>query len=357
MKINLIKKFVVLAVMSAMVLIQSCQTDPDPLIKAGEAGFFIVNEGGYPNPNTSISFYDRKTDAVTNDLFIPLGIQAQSMTVFEGKGYILVQVSHKIVVVNTDDYSSIATISDGITNPRYFVGISPTKAYVSDWGVNAADGSVKVLDLTTYKVTKTIATGQGTNKMLKVGNLVYVTNMGGYGNDKTIKIIDSTTDAIVSTITTGDNPNSLQKDKDGNIWITTGGILKYNADFSINEAASTKGAIIKIKADNTEAFRLPVGVFTYNYPNNLNISAEGTQLYYTYNGAIYSMSTSATALPTAAFKTKNYYGLAVDPINGNIIGCDAGNFSSAGSIDIYSASGSLVKTLTVGIAPNGCVFK
>ena len=161
MKINFIKKYVVLSIVSAMVLFQSCEKDPDPVVKAGEAGFFIVNEGGYPNPNTSISFYDRKTGAVTNDLFVakngrPLGLQAQSMSVFEGKGYIVVQGDSKIEIINPDDFSSLSTISEGIPSPRYFLGVTATKAYVSDWGVDGVTGTVKVIDLSMNKITKKV---------------------------------------------------------------------------------------------------------------------------------------------------------------------------------------------------------
>lgn len=362
MKINFIKKFVVLAAVSAMVLFQSCQKDPDPVIKAGADGFFVVNEGSYGNSNSSVSFYDRKTNTMTNNVFAvkngrPLGDQSQSMTVFEGKGYIVVQNSSKVEVIHADDFSSVATIIDGVPSPRYFLGISSTKAYVSDWGANGITGTVKVIDLTTYKVTKTIATGKGANRMLKVGNLVYVTNAGGFDKDNTIKVIDSTTDAITASITTGDNPNSLQSDKAGNIWVASSGAIAYNTDFTINEANSTKGSISKITSNNTEALRLSVSKVTFSSPTNLGVSPDGTKIYYTYEGAVYAMSTTATSLPATAFKTMSYYGLAVDPFNGNIIGCSAPSFSAAGSIDVYDAAGALLTSYNVGIAPNGCAFK
>jgi YVTN family beta-propeller protein len=350
------------AVMAALLVVQSCSDDPQPMVKPGEAGFFIVNEGGFGNGNTSISFYDRKTDEVTNNVFAvkngrPLGDQAQSMTVFEGKGYIVVQNSAKIEVIDPDDYSSLATISTGLPSPRYFVGISATKAYVSDWGADGITGTVKVLDLTTNTVTSTIATGKGANKMLKVNNLVYVANSGGFDKDNTVKVIDSNTDAIVSTITVGDNPNSLQRDKDGNIWVSSGGAIAFDANFNIDVTNSTKGSISKINSSNTETLRLSVDKVTYSAPSSLSIDPTGAMLYYTYDDKVYSMATSATALPTAAFKNESYYGLSVDPINGNVLGFKAPNFSSAGTMEILTQTGSLVKTYTVGIGPNGCAFK
>lgn len=345
----------------AILFTQSCSDDPEP-IKPGADGFFIVNEGGFGNGNTSVSFYDRATDQVTNDVFAakngrPLGDQAQSMTVFEGRGYIIVQGSGKIEVIDASDYSSIATISDNIESPRYFVGISSAKAYVSDWGADGITGTIKVIDLTSNTVTKTIPTGKGANRMLRTGNSLYVTNAGGYDKDNTVKVIDIGSDAITATITVGDNPNSIQRDNLGNIWVASSGATAYNNDWTIDEANSTKGTISKISPNNTEVLRLSVDEVTYGGPGNLSSSPDGKTLYYSYRGAVYSMSSTDTELPATPFISKNYYGFSVDPFNGNLIGTVVPNFSSAGSIEILDASGNVLDTHITGIAPNGVAFK
>ncbi|HWA33734.1 MAG TPA: DUF5074 domain-containing protein [Cyclobacteriaceae bacterium] len=355
MKLDFFKQWPLAILMIAGLFIQSCSNDPAPTVKTGETGFFIVNEGLFGSGNASVSFYDRKADAVSNNIFSvkngrPLGDQAQSMTVFENKGYIVVQNSAKVEVINADDFTSVATISADLPNPRYFIGISSTKGYISDWGADGVTGTVKVVDLSNYKVTKTIATGKGANQMLKVNNLVYVTNSGGFDNDKTVKVIDSGTDAITATITIGDNPNSIQRDKDGNIWVaSSGGILNY--------MPSTRGTLSKLSSTNAEIMRLTVDKLTFGSISNLGISPDGATLYYLFDGNIFSMSTAATTLPATPFKAGSYYGLAIDPFNGYIIGCIAPSFSAAGNIDVMAPDGNLVKNYTVGIAPNGCAFK
>ncbi len=355
------RKLLLLLVLFSTLAIQSCDDDePDPVLP-GEAGFFVVNEGGFPTDNTSISFYDRERDEVTNDIFFSvngekLGIQAQSLSVFEGKAYIMVQGSNKIEVINADDYKRIATITEDIESPRYFLAISSTKAYVSDWGENGVVGTVKVLDLTTNTVTKTIATGEGANKMLRIGNSVYVTNAGGSGSDNTIKIIDVNTDAVTSSITVGDNPNSILQDAAGNIWVSSSGAITYNEDWSVDEENSTAGAISKI-VNNAETLRLPMSSIVYGGAGNLSMSPDGATLYYTFNGGVYALSTSATSLPSSPLIPRDYYGLAVDPLNGNIIGTYAPNFSSAGTIEVRNASGLLLNTYTVGIGPSSVALK
>lgn len=356
------RSILALATVLSFIHLSSCNNDPDPVIPAGADGFFVVNEGGYGFNNASLSFYDRDKDEMTNDVFKskngrPLGDQAQSMTIHDSKGYIVVQNSNKVEVIDLADNSSIKTITAGIESPRYFIGITATKGYLSDWGLDGVTGTVKVINLETYEVTKTISAGLGSNKMLNVGNRVYVANSGGYGKDNTVKVIDINTDAVIGTVTVGDNPNSLQVDKDGNLWVASGGNLVYNPDFSINESLSTKSTLTKLNGELGELAKFTFGNFTYGNLSALEINPDGDKLYYNYDGAVYSIAINATALPDSVFIAKSYYGLEVDPFTGDIIGGLAPNFSSAGTIEVSGTDGVLKKTYAVGIAPNGCAFK
>ena len=169
----------------------SCSDDDSVgpgITPTGQDGYFIVNEGLFNGANTTLSYYDRALDTVLNNVFEtavgrPLGDQTQSMTVFDDRGFIVVQNSAKVEVINRDDFSWIATISDNIISPRYFLGIDATKGYVTDWGADGVSGTVNVIDLATYQVTKTIPVGQGPNQMVLLNGRVYVANNGGFGKD------------------------------------------------------------------------------------------------------------------------------------------------------------------------------
>jgi len=370
MNFTFLKKLIVMAAVALAFTLQSCSDDPEPPAP-GQAGFFVVNEGGFGNGNTSLSYYDRKTGTMTNDVFAqkngrPLGDQAQSMTIIGDKGYIVVQGSNKIEVINVDDFSSVATIQ-GTTgnelNPRYILAVSATKAYVSDWGSDYMTGTIKILDLSTNKITGTIANvGVGSNRMIRVGSNVFVTNSGGYMTpDNQITVINSSQDVIADRFTVADNTNSLVVDKDANLWVAATGNVIYNDDYSINESKSTPGSLTKFDfINNVDKHTLQLTapeIDNYGFID-LVISKDGTQLYYIFEGAIYSMSTSATALPAAPFKAAAaYYGLAIDPYDGSLIACKAPNFGAAGSIDIMDSNGNVKSTFTTGIGPNGCAFK
>lgn len=355
--------FFISILITASIFLTGCQDeDPTPVTpQVGAEGFFVVNEGAWGAGNASLSFFDRNTGAVSNDLFYnanngrSLGDQAQSMAIHNTLGYIVVQNSSKIEVIDIATYKSVATIDDEIESPRYFVGYSATKGYVSDWGSDGITGSVKVVDLNTFKVTKTISTGQGANQLLLNGDMLYMVNAGGWGRDNSLVIINTTTDEIVEEIEVGDNPNSLQIDAAGNIWVLTSGHSQFDQNFEFVEAESTKGTLVKLDASGEVQLTLPFE--TFSSPKGLKINKEGNTLFYNYSGAIYQMSTTDNTLPTSPFIDKSFYGFAIDPFDGSVVGCEAPDFSTSGNMHIYSNTGEISTTLKVGIAPNSCTFK
>ena len=347
----------------ASLLVMSCdEDDPEPgFPPAGTEGFFIVNEGAWGNGNASLSFFDRESGTVTNDLFYsannqtPLGDQAQSMAIHDTLGYIVVQNSGKIEVIGINSYQSVATIDEGIPSPRYFVGYSATKGFVSDWGVDGVSGTVKVIDLSNFSVTNTIETGQGANKMLIDNGRLFVTHSGGWGRDNQVTIINPDSEEIISSIDVGDNPNSMQVDAVGNIWVLSGGHTAYDENWAVDAENSTPAQLHFF--DNTGA---QLGVHTMpelGSASSLEISPDGQTLYYLYGSGIYNLDYLASELSQSPIINGFFYGMAVDPIDGTIIGCTVPDFETSGSIDLYDAMGSATGTHTVGIGPNSATFK
>lgn len=367
MKTNILKPWL-LFFLSAF-LWTACSDDevsPEPI--PGEDGFFIVNEGAFGNANASLSYFDKETKTVSNDLFYntndekPLGDQAQSMAIFNDKGYVVVQNSAKIEVIDLTEeklYENTATIGteEGIESPRYFLGIDEEKAYVSDWGADGTSGTIKVINLNTNKVTKTISIGQGTNRMILVGSTVYAANSGGWGTDNTIAIIDSNSDEKTGVITVGDNPNSLVTDPNGNIWVATSGKTAYNADWSIDLENSTAATISKINASHEVELTLQMSEKTYGI-GSIQISSDGAKLYFKYKDGIYSLSTDATESSsiTQVIQSATLYGFSIDPSDDNFLVFEAPDFSSAGAMHRYTEEGQMIDHFAVGIGPNGAAF-
>ena len=337
--------------------------EPTPELP-GENGFYIVNEGAWGNGDASISFFDKTTNTVTNDVFFTatgenLGDQAQSMTISDTLAFIVVQNSGKIEVFDIKNNQSIATIGadEGIVSPRYLVVASSEKAYVSDWGADGISGTIKVIDLNAYEVTKTIETGQGTNRLLLNGEKLYAANAGGWGYDNTVAIIDTNTDTKVGSVEVGDNPNSIAMDASGAIWVSASGKVSYNEDWSIDVANSTTGSIAKINTNDQVEFviEMPKEVTA---AKAIQCNTAGTFLLFKYDDGIYSMSVNVTTDNSIISRVVaiNNYGFSIDPSTDHLIILQAPDFSSAGTMFRYASNGSLVDQYEVGIGPNSAAF-
>ncbi|MBU2916269.1 YncE family protein [Reichenbachiella agariperforans] len=331
-----------------------------------ETGLFIVNEGAFGNGNASLSYFDKVTSTVTNDFFYKqtnksLGDQAQSMTIFNHKGYVIVQNSNKVEILNINNGKSIGqlTSKEGLYSPRYFLGINASKGYVSDWGADGSTGTIKVIDLTTNTVTKTISTGSGTNQLVLVGNHVFAANSGGWSNDNSVVVIDADTDEIIETITVGDNPSTLVVDEDNDVWTTGAGQTVYNADWSLNTEESTPAFLAKIDHEDFEVALKIDAPSVGMGPAGLKVDSNGSTLVFKYDGAIFSTDTetvSSTDDFTKIIETDFIYGLSIDASENHIILGIAPDYTNPGSIKRYDITGSFIDEHTVGIGPNGIAY-
>lgn len=325
-----------------IVIITSCSKDDEKPIDTGYLhGVFITNEGGFMNNNGSISYYDIDSTRVTNNLFQIingriLGDVIQSFGVAGNKGFIVVNNSQKVEVVDMESFESLGTIT-GVDYPRYFIGIDNDKGYLSNG--NFA-GKVYVIDLVTIELTDSIAVGNGPENIVKSGNYVFVANSGGWTNDSTVSVIDVTTDQVIETIHVGDNPTDLVVDKNGDIWVLC------------------KGKLVKIKGSNRSVEETFVVGQTGDFfnPNRLAISHDGQNIFFGVAGGIYRMNIADSNVPTSAYIAKQYYGLDIDPDNGTIYCLKVNGFDANGMVYMYNSNGILTDSLEVGIAPNGAVF-
>ena len=307
-------------------------------------GVFIINEGNFGWGNGSVSFFDRADSKVYNHLFQKandraLGDVPQSMFIMDSLGFIVVNNSGKVEVINMESFISVNTIT-GLTSPRYFLPVSESIAYVSD----LYSGSVTLVRLDDFTIIKTIETGMSTEQMIKIGDELFVANWSG-GNK--ILVIDIVEGKLVDTIAVIMEPNSMVLDKHRKLWVLcSGGFL--------NEEMPGIIRIDPVTREKEKTFRFSM---LESSPSHLCINGSGDTLYYLNNG-IFQMPVTETEIPSDPLvqNGKLFYSIGIDPESGIIYAADAIDYQQKGKVFRYMPEGVLKDSFDVDIIPGFFVF-
>lgn len=346
----------------------------DDLITGGEqynrpgAGVFICNEGNFMYGNASLSYYDTQNRTVDNQIFynannFPLGDVCQSMSIIDGKGFVVVNNSGKVYVIEINTFKYLGAIT-GLTSPRYIQQVSEDKIYISDlYSPSMAIANPKTLKVTGHiymGTTKGPGKVNGTEQMVKFGNYVYVCSWSF--NNKVYKI-DTTTDKLVDSLTVTKQPNSMVLDKNGKIWVLSDG------GYTGSPYGQERATLIKIDAERFVVENILPFAGMEASPSELSINESKDRIYFINgswasgsvpNSGVYTMSVEQTALPSApliAEEGRLFYALGVNPYTGEVYVSDAIDYVQRSVVFRYSAGGDLLDQFKVDITPGAFCFK
>ena len=304
-------------------------------------GILVSNEGPFSNGTGTVTFISEDLSVVNNGIYKmtndeDLGNVVQSIGFTENEAFIVANVSNKINVVNRYTFEKIASITDGLNNPRYFIEANG-KGYVTNWGDTAdeTDDFVAIINLQNYTVEGTISVILGPEAILAKDNTVYVAHQGAWGQNNKVSVINTTSNELIKTLTVGDVPNSMQLDASGNLWVLASGKPAYTGD-------ETAGVLTKIntgtnEVDNSFQFE------TTQHPSSLNLDAG--ILYYRLGDTVFEQSLSATSLNMeTVLEGVSFYTMVVN--NGRLYGTDAGDYASNGTLTVYDLNTELTIPIT-----------
>lgn len=304
---------------------------------------YVINEGPFQTGNGSVSLYDPANGSVVENFYktqndnAEIGNIAQSLNYINGRYYIVVNNSNKILVCD-EQFKKTGQIS-GLTSPRYILPITNQKAYVSDLYANA----ISVIDLNSNVKLSDIHCFGKTEHMVLIYNKVFVTN----SDANYTYVINAITDVITDSIFVGKGAASIVIDKNDKIWVLGSG-----------DAPNAVGRLTKINAitNQVESF---ISFGSNDLPGNLCLNKTKDTLYFL-NDAIFRVSISDNTLPLNAFIEKgsrNFYGLGVNPNDYSIYAADALDYIQKSNIYIFNASGSQKSVFKAGIISNGFYFE
>ena len=330
----------------------SC-TDDDEIEVAGyfENGIFILNEGS--QGQGTISFISNDYQEFTKDAYTNanpgdlMGKYAQSMF-FDGDNiYIISGGSQKINIVNRKTFKLVAKIETGLKNPRYGV-VKNGKAYVTNANsysftnptTGNTDDYVVVINLSNNTIENTIPLNATADRLVLDNDKIFIIDAI---NSNKILVLNTNTNSLETPINIGSGANSLE---------ISNGFL-----YVLKSSNSSNSQLIKIDLSNNNFTVL-------DFPSSLdgakNLDIYKNKIYFTVNNSVYVMNIAATLPPETSIldynSTSGYamYGFAVN--NDRIFTADGGDFSENSTANIYSLTGTFLKTINVGVGPNGFYF-
>lgn len=323
---------------------QSTDTGSIDTIKKNQ-GVFIICEGNYNWGNGSVSYFKFDSKTVTDNVFYnvnsrPLGDVAQSMLIIDSIGFVIVNNSNKIEVINTSTFKSIATISE-MNSPRYMLLINADKAYVSSLYGNV----IYIINPKTFLKTGSINTGFSSEQMILYNNKVFAAN---WSNGTKIYVLNALTDEIITSIITVKEPNSMVLDKNNKLWILcSGGYLH-------DEQAS----LIRLNPDNYTIEKTYLFTKPDVYPTKLCSNAANDTIYFLNNG-IFRMSIHDLTLPEipiVAQLNRNFYGLTINKQTSDIYVTNTVDYVQKGWIYRFTSNGAAIDSFRVDINPGEFCF-
>lgn len=352
-----ISKLFLAALISSIFFVSCSSDDNDGGTPLGtyDNGVLILNQGGFGAGNASISYLSDDFVTQQNNIYgivnpsLTLGDTGQDIGFYQNLAFIVLNYSNKIEVVNRYSMVHVATITEGLNNPRY-ITFSNGKGFVTNWGdgTSTTDDFVAVLNLDTYTVSSSIPVVEGPERIVENNGKVYVAHAGGFGYGSSISVINADNNTVATSIQVGDVPNSL-KIQGNSLYVISGGKPSWTG-------TETVGKLSKINLNNNAvtAINFPEG----DHPSNIEIV--DNSLFYTIDSEVYKSTVSATTLPTEAlFSTtaQGVYGVYSFAVKNNKIYVgDAVDYSSNGKVYIYSATGTLENSYNVGVIPAGFYF-
>jgi len=325
-------------------------TDSDKDAFLNFPGAFITNEGNFGQNNGSLCYYSFDDTTVQKDTFLEvngrgLGDVVQSMTIAGNTGFIVVNNSNTVEVVDIRTMESLATIN--FTNgesPRNLVVAENGKAYVT----GLYSGTVAVVNLDNYLIEKSIVVGFNPDALLLYDDKLYVAN-SGFGADNTISIIDVNSEQVTGTLTVGDYPADMDLDSDGEIHVLCSGFSDWQ-----DPSNDTNGGIYVIDPVTD----IVIDSLTIEgHPSKLALDDDGKGYFLDgYFGNVSRYSTVTNQLEQPVFIAGSFYGIGLEQATERLFLLDPKFFTQDGELRIYNLQGNLLESHVVGLGPGSVTF-
>ncbi len=334
-------------------------------------GMFLLNEGNMGSNKCTIDYFDYTSGQYKRNIFgesnpdvvMELGDGGNDVGVYGGKVYVVVNQSNLVEVMDASTFRHIAQIS--IPNGRC-LAFCGGRVYVSSYaGASYGDpefrkGYVAEIDTFSLEVVDTCGVGYQPEEMAVYGNKLYVANSGGYcypDYDSTVTVIDLTAFKVAKTIDVAVNLHRMEVDRErGLVFVSSRGDY-YDIPSTVSVIDAQTDQVIMRMDDLPCADMALCGDSLYVYSTEFSYETYATVVRY----AIYDIARQRVV--TRNFITDGTegqivypYGLTVNPADGDIYIADAKDFMTPGTLFCYDRSGKLRWSVMTGDLPGHFAF-
>ncbi len=347
------------SIIIAMLLISlfGCNDNNNPIIDPPaiqkSTGIIVVNEGLFSQNNATITYYSLKDKSVTQNIYssangnTKLGDTANDMKIFGDKGYIAVDQSFKIEVIDINSFVSLGMIDlSTYGEPREISIVDSTMGFVTVWN-SSGDGVVK-FNPSTLTVSGIVKVGVKPEGIANFLNLLFVAN-SGWGADSTVSVIDAANFKVVKTLTVGVNPNSV--------------IEQNNAVYVVSTGSYAGGGLGRISRINPVSITITASNEIPGNPGDAVVA--GNNIMILNSSGIVKLNLNDLSITDTTFikgSTVNpifstIYSIAFDKTNGLLYLGNPKDFQQNGDVAVYDLGGNELSRFNCGINPGTIVIK
>ncbi len=346
----------------------SCSEDepiapPTPL-ESSISDFYLLNEGGWKQNNSTLDFYSQKDKSYTANIFsiinpdvvLGLGDTGNDMQAYGEKLYAVMNVSGLVEILDKQSAKHLKAIDiAGVRNIAFHEGYAYVSAYSSPTSTEGI-GSVSKIDTASLELVATCEVGRQPEALAVFDGKLYVCHSGGYkapAYERHISVIDLATFSEVEKIDIADNINNIICDANGKLYIGSAGDFYTAVSPSLHIYDIRQGVVTDTLALSANRLWLD-GEKLYILGSDYVTGKQTLAVYDTASGTL-----NESPLPqSVTSKFAAPYDIAVDPVSKEILICDARDFVSLGKVYCLSPDGkSILWERTAGISPGHVVFK
>lgn len=353
-------KLLAIAIMCGIIL-TGCRNDddiPDPVPNQtqdpaipipGEDGytlhgFYLLNEGNMGTNKATLDYMDFATGVYTRNIYssanptqpMEMGDVGNDIAIYGSKLWAVINCSNKVEVMRAKDAVRLGQID--IPNCRNIIfhkGYAYVTSYAGPVDIDPdykQKGFVAKIDTATLQEVGRCIVGFQPDGLAVCGDKIYVANSGGYlvpNYENTLSVIDIATFTEVSRIPVAINLNQVISDSHGNVWVSNRGDY-YNVSSKLYCYNPAKNIV-------TDSIDTPVSDMTLHGDSIYIISSAWSNITMSDVASTAIVNTSTRSCvsngfiaPTLLTQIKKPYGIAVNPVNGDIYVTDAGNYVTPG---------------------------